>query len=393
MKRFIFILCVLLISACVQPGKTELNNEAVETQTTEAKTITQETASQELEYTKFYVRRTLFNEYEDVKKKMPETLEKYLGNALINDALVEALLEIEAEYQILDENEKKQFLDSCKDIDILSYEHYEGTDDDIWYLVDLCEKDDIVIWRKKEECTDILYFQHYVENRYFYEPGVDVGRTKKDQPYFIHWEGKNYLAIPYWDEAEENIIGVSVHIYDGQYNVVGIGLDENFQITVCYQGYNLGAVRDGKAWYQIKPYREKEEDIFYYMLPALGDPVIEEYYHQDIEEVKKLPNGNIEIENYDYDLNADGAPDKIVILCSPLHSDLMGDTLQILLNDGAGCYERIFDGKYSLYTQDGFRKLGPKINILSNKTNGFYDIEIISGGNETIIKYEDGRYR
>lgn len=387
------ILYVLLLPACVQHEKTEMNSEAVEIQTVEDKTITQETASQEPEYINFYVRSTLFKEYEDVKKKMPETLEKYLGNALIDDALIEALLEIEAGYQILDRDEKKQFLDSCKDIGILSYEHYEGTDDDIWYLVDLGKKDDIVIWKMRENRTGILYFQHYGESRYFYEPAVDVGRTKKDQPYFIHWEGKNYLAIPYWDEAEENIIGVSVHIYDGQYNVVGIGLDENFQITVCYQTYNLGADRGGEPWYQIKPYREKEEDIFYYMLPALGDPVIEEYYHQDIEEVKKLPNGNIEIENYDYDLNADGAPDKIVILCSPFHSDLMGDTFQILLNDGAGCYERIFDGKYSLYTQDGFRKLGPKINILSNKTNGFYDIEIISGSNETIIKYADGRYR
>lgn len=401
MKRFIFILCVLLLSACVQPGKTEMNNKAVENGTAEDKTITQETLSQETvlqeeEYIEWYVTTTLFNEFEDVKKIMPETLEKYLGNALINDALIEALLEIEAEYQILDRDEKKQFLDSCKSIELLSYEHYEGTDDDIWYLVDLYEKDDIVIWRKKEEYTDILYFQHFeFENRYFYAQGVDVGRTKKDQPYFIHWEGQNYMAIPYWDDSEENIIGVSIHIYGSGYSVVGIGVDENLQITVCYQNYNLGAVkaREGKSWYQIKPYREKEEDIIFYMWSALGDPVIEEYYHQDIEEVKKFSNGDIEIRDYNFDLNADGVSDKIVTICSPLHSVAMGDTLQILLNDGTGNYETIFDGNYPLYTQDESRERVGNINILNNKTNGFYDIEIISEDSETIIKYADGGYR
>lgn len=388
MKRFILILCVLLIPACVQSGKTELNNETVESQTAESKTITQETASQESEYTKHYVTTTLFNEFEGVKKIMPETLEKYLGNALINDALIEALLKIEAEYRILDEDEKKQFLNSSKRICLLSYEHYEGTVDDIWYLVNLCEKDDIVVWQKRENHTGILYFQRH-------EPGVDVGRTKKDQPYFIHWEGKNYMAIPYWDDSEENIIGVSVHIYDSGYSVVGIGADENLQITVCYQNYNLGAVkaREGKSWYQIKPYREKEADILFYMLLAVKDPVIKEYYHQDIEDVKKFSNEDIEIRDYNIDLSGDGVSDKIVTICSPLHSGAMGDTLQILLNDGTGNYETIFDGNFPLYTQDESRNCVGNINVLNNKTNGFYDIEIISGGNETIIKYADGRYR
>lgn len=203
------------------------------------------------------------------------------------------------------------------------------------------------------------------------------------------------MAIPYWDDSEDNIIGVSVHIYDSKYNVVGIGLDEDSQVTVCYQGYNLGAVksREGKAWYQIKPYREKEVDIFFYMLPELEDPVIKEYYHQDIEAVKKFSDGDIEVMDYTIDLSGDGVSDKIVTICSPLHSDAMGDTLQILLNDGTGNYETIFDGKYLLYTQDESRNHVGNINILNNKTNGFYDIEIISGGNETIIQYADGRYQ
>lgn len=180
MKRFILIVCVLLLPACAQHGKTELYNETVESQTDEDKTMTQEifkqeTASRETEYIKHYMTTCLFNEFEGVKKKMPETLEKYLGNALINDALIEALLEIEAEYQILDRDDKKRFLDDSKRIELLSYEHYEGTDDDIWYLVKLCEKDDIVIWQKRENHTGILYFQRC-------ERGVDAGRTKKDQP-------------------------------------------------------------------------------------------------------------------------------------------------------------------------------------------------------------------
>lgn len=138
---------------------------------------------------------------------------------------------------------------------------------------------------------------------------------------------------------------------------------------------------------------EQQKNMLLHLKNGLDDSVLTAYYHQDIDDVKKFSNSDIQIEYYDVDLNGDGWKDKIVTIRSPLHSGAMGDTLQILLNDGTGNYETIFDGDFPLYMRDESRKCMGNINVLNNKTNGFYDIEIISGGNETIIKYEDGRYR
>lgn len=134
-----------------------------------------------------------------------------------------------------------------------------------------------------------------------------------------------------------------------------------------------------------------ESDILLHLRNGLEDPAVTAYYHQDIEDVKKLSDGDIQIEYCDVDLNGDGAKDKIVIMRSPLHSGSMGDAFQILLNDGTDNYGNIFYGIYRFYTQDSGEILG-EVNILSGKTNGFYNIEIVSGGDQTVIKYADGRY-
>lgn len=239
-RLFILFICLFIFPAN-EPKKVEMNNKEVES----------ETVSQELEYTEHFRERVTFYEFESVKNKMPESLEKYLGDALLNDTLIENLLKIEAEYEILNGDSKDKFLNNCKDIYLLSYEYYEGTDSDIWYLVDLYEKDDIVIWHQTKENTNILFFENYGNS---YWKALGVGRLRKDQPYFIHWEDENYLAIPYWDDCEENIIGVTVHIYDNQsdkHDVVGIGIDQNSQITTCYQAYNIGNY-GGSPWYRVK---------------------------------------------------------------------------------------------------------------------------------------------
>lgn len=139
---------------------------------------------------------------------------------------------------------------------------------------------------------------------------------------------------------------------------------------------------------------EQQENILLDLKNGLKDPTLTAYYHQDIDDVKKFSNGDIQIDYYDVDLDGDGRKDKIVIIRSPLHSGVMGDSLQILLSDQIDNYKTIFYGVYQFYDQNSNRDevLG-MVHILKNKTNGFYDIEIVSDDNVTILKYIDGKYR
>lgn len=139
---------------------------------------------------------------------------------------------------------------------------------------------------------------------------------------------------------------------------------------------------------------EQQKNMLLHLKNGLDDSVLTAYYQQDIDDVKKFSNSDIQIEYYDVDLNGDGWKDKIVTIRSPLHSGAMGDSFQILLNDGIDNYEVIYYGIHRFYVQNsnGNEILGV-VHLLNNKTNGFYDIEIISEDSETIIQYEDGRYR
>jgi len=238
MKMFIFILFLFLLLG--QGEEAKINSE----------TVVNENVSNEPEYTTNFEESFTFLEFEPLEDMIPEALKKYLSNALINDTLIEDLLEIEAEYEILDETEKNRIMNDSKDIFLLSYNYYKGTDSDQWYLVDLYDKKDVVIWHQGEEMAEILFFEYYV-NGNSYSKALRSGGQKRSQPYFIKWEGENYMAIPYWDENEENIIGVTVHVYDYQNYLIGIGIDDNSRITTCYWGYNLGG-RDGKRWYKLK---------------------------------------------------------------------------------------------------------------------------------------------
>lgn len=146
--------------------------------------------------------------------------------------------------------------------------------------------------------------------------------------------------------------------------------------------------------------REKEQNIVLKMKDGLENPEILEFYKQDIIDVKTITNSKIiEIKYYDIDLNDDGLMDKLVYIESPLHSGSMGNSFNILINNGES-YDRILYCTLLLWDQyydenwEEFEEVG-ELYVLPEKTNGFHNIEIFSlrFGNRLLLTYEDGKYQ
>lgn len=61
------------------------------------------------------------------------------------------------------------------------------------------------------------------------------------RPYFIEWDGTNYLAVPYWNREGENIIGVAVYMYDHNYGGRVLAIGKNSDSSICIIIKDCGA--------------------------------------------------------------------------------------------------------------------------------------------------------
>jgi len=109
---------------------------------------------------------------------------------------------------------------------------------------------------------------------------------------------------------------------------------------------------------------------------ALDDPILADYYKQDIEDVYNFTESKwIKISYCEFDLNSDGIADYIVLISSLIHGGSGGDTFDILIGN----------------TDNGFADLSNYILRLTACDNEIYiSDETRNGFHNIIAKYDDG---
>lgn len=183
----------------------------------------------------------------------PQGLIEYIKEGLNENVLDEYLLAISAEYRKIEDREKDELIHGELGIEYFAPLYDE---DDIWYLVSLTEwGDDLVICRQLEEGYELTYiFLNYMNCGYG-EPPYTGGGQKNSTPYFIQWEGVNYIVFPYWNRAENRIVGAAVYLHTGGYgDAVTIGRNSDGTFQVIYQ--EAWSMTPGREW-QIGEYSQE----------------------------------------------------------------------------------------------------------------------------------------
>jgi len=125
---------------------------------------------------------------------------------------------------------------------------------------------------------------------------------------------------------------------------------------------------------------EKENMIKLERECGLDDPILLDYYSEDIRVVNDLTEFKcICIDSYYADLNADGLIDVLIILDSVLHSGTAGLPFEILVNNGDGTYREVFRTRMRI--SNFFDPNDPEpideFFLSTKSTNGFFDIYIV----------------
>jgi hypothetical protein len=128
------------------------------------------------------------------------------------------------------------------------------------------------------------------------------------------------------------------------------------------------------------------------MLDGMESELIRMIYADAIRDVYELTGSEqITIYYYEMDLNNDGHKDIIAVVISPLHSGLMGNTVNIFQNDGNGGYHNILHLSTFIYPSD--TENGGRIDVTSEVINGFFRIEAANYyGEINALVFMGGRY-
>lgn len=119
-----------------------------------------------------------------------------------------------------------------------------------------------------------------------------------------------------------------------------------------------------------------------------------EIVQDSIDDVKAITNSkSISIKYCEADLNEDGRNDYIVFIRSVLHTGSHGDTFEILMNEG-NSFREALSMVVPLFYQDKNMSVIGEILELNTKTNGYCDLEVMSG-NDThfFLKYDGAGYQ
>ena len=173
-------------------------------------------------------------------REQPQKLIDYCVEALQNGDLIEQLESIEAEYEIIVDEEKRVLIEVEHEVGLSMYsEGFE--EDDIWYKVSLSnEGDDIVVTHQEENGVVVnLYFWNNKESGCYNDTPVCTGGQKKSNPYFIEWDNKNYLAMPFWNEEKDELIGVLIYHFVGESDgtAIGIGINSDNTINISVEDF------------------------------------------------------------------------------------------------------------------------------------------------------------
>lgn len=168
--------------------------------------------------------------------------------ALEQDRLPEAISIIQTDYKCLNEEERKTVveMENRETNSLANYLDCEGNADDLWFQVDLNEKDDIVIVHTNESgYTNIYYFRNKEGEGIWYDRALRAENHQEENvPYFVKWDEKNYMVVPYWGNDKEQIKGATIYNFRKE-SVVGIGINKDNTINICYQIYSRGNEQGG----------------------------------------------------------------------------------------------------------------------------------------------------
>lgn len=246
---------------------------------------------------------------------------------------------------------------------------------------------ELYVLLRKEYNFEIIYRGAYsmlLENGMiqYYRPGG--APLHEDYTYYSLEENgyKEEVMLARYDANDNNMYDEQDIYFQNEFLIT---MEEWDGILQKYQAY-------GEA--ELFGYYEASfPNILEAMKNGMNDETLQSYYAEDIYDVKTMTNGTIDIRYYDVDLNSDKLDDKLVIIRSPLHSGTAGDKFAILLNDGKS-YTEITEVSWYLsllYQDNNYTPVGA-VYVLKNETNGFRDIEIVSGDNRFILKYIDEKY-
>ncbi len=197
-----------------------------------------------------------------VDYELPEGLTEWIAQSLEAGDWDKRLKEIAAEYKVLSTSEKREYFTEQQAEDYAGLAYYCIEKEplllkDKWYLVSLSEYgEDIVIESYDLGGDKCIYcFVNLLGSNVYTEPPMwAVEERKIGSPYFISWDGINYMAVPVWKEGSDEILGLEVYDYHTTEFVgmiTGIMVDENRDRRIKSQKYLFTTPRSddmGQTW-------------------------------------------------------------------------------------------------------------------------------------------------
>lgn len=187
--------------------------------------------------------------------ELPEELIEWIAQSLESGNWDKKLKEISAEYITLTSKEKQQLFEYQNPQNVCGLYAYCEEEPlllkDKWYIVSLSEYgEDLVIESYNGMGKKCVYFFHnFLSNNVYPEMAMYAAEKRETgSPYFISWDGINYMAVPVWREENNEILGMEVYDYystDFVGVITGIQVDENGERKVKSQEYLFTTSRGG----------------------------------------------------------------------------------------------------------------------------------------------------
>ena len=207
-----------------------------------------------------------------VDYELPEGLTEWIAQSLEAGDWDKRLKEIAAEYKVLSTSEKKAYFTEQQAEDYAGLARYCIEEEplllkDKWYLVSLSEYgEDIVIESYDMGGDKCVYcFVNLLGSNVYTEPPMwAIEEREIGSPYFISWEGVNYMAVPVWKEGNDGILGIEVYDYHTTEFIgviTGIMVDESGNRRIKSQEYLFTTPRGGDfgGTWSLEVLSEEEE--------------------------------------------------------------------------------------------------------------------------------------
>lgn len=171
----------------------------------------------------------------------PEALVQYVEHALKNNRVDQAMNEIACDHITLNSQEKQNMRQTYPEL-----ERYYGSD--IWYQVDLSQAGkDLVMCKRTWDGYNLSYIvsRERETGNYTCNP-LFAGGQKKSKPYFVQWDEKNYVAYPYRDENDKEIVAMTIYdMASDADKIKEISIGVGYYTSFCIDAQEIKIVPSG----------------------------------------------------------------------------------------------------------------------------------------------------